>query len=138
MAKKIYGIHFAGLWVDQETRVVVNQGEGDGMYCPTRTTPDGYLVPTEYAVASSPKVATKMFLKYFDFARRKYDPTRTLVLVCEPTVVEYALNDVLTNPTLKSAVCESCMAAYYGWDEENVAIELANALQGKARYEELF
>lgn len=138
MAKKIYGLHFAGVWVDQETRVVVNGGEGDGMYCPTNETPDGYLIPAEYAIASSPKVAIKMFLKYFDYVRRKFDPTRTLILACEPTVVEYDLATVLSNPTIKNAVCECCMAEYYGWNEDNLAIELAAALQGKAKYEELF
>lgn len=136
--KKIYGFHFAGFWVDQRTRVIIGMGEDDGFYSPVLVGPDGGLVPTEYAVASGPKAARAMFFRYFDFVRKKVDPTRQLVLACEPTIVEYSLEDVLATPCVRKAVSESCMADYYGWNGDNLAAELTNAVQGKDRYVELF
>lgn len=138
MAKKIYGFHFAGLWVDQRTRVVVSQEEGEGVYSPVAESPEGYLVPTEYAIASGPKEAKKMFFKYFDYVRKQVDPIHQLVLVCEPTIVEYTLEDALNTPCVRKQLAQCCMADYYGWTEETLAGELAKALQGKDKYEELF
>jgi len=139
MAKKIYGIHFAGFWVNQITRVVCLGGDAeDDYYCPAQVSPDGYLVPAEYAIASNKSVAVRMFFKYFDYVRKKVDPTNQLVLVCEPTIIEYGLQDVLANPPIKKAILECCMASYYGWTEDNLAKELADAVNGTQRYEDLF
>lgn len=138
MAKKIYGIHFAGFWVDQSTRIVCMDGGEDDYYSPAYLSDEGYLVPAEYVVASNKSVALKMFFKYFDYIRKKADPLHQLVLVCEPTILEYDLADVLANAPIKKAVSQCCMAAYYGWDETNFAKELADAVNGTPKYEDLF
>lgn len=137
MAKKVYGIHFAGFWVNQVTRVVCMEGD-EQYYCPAQVSPEGYIVPAEYAVASNKAVAMRMFFKYFDYVRKKVDPLSQLVLLCEPTILEYEASDILANPPLKKAVAESCMAEYYGWTEETLATELANAVNGTPKYEDLF
>lgn len=139
MAKKIYGIHFAGFWVDQVTRIVRLGGETeDDYYCPAHVSDEGYLVPAEYAIASNKAVAVKMFFKYFDYVRKTVDPTSQLVLICEPTIIEYDLADVLANAPIKKAVQQCCMAEYYGWTEDNFAKELTDAVNGTPKYEDLF
>lgn len=137
MSKRIYGIHFAGLWVDQTTRVIVDNGTEGGVYCPTRTV-DGILVPAEYVVCSGPSRALSLFFKYFDWARKKVDPTHQLVLVCQPNIIEYTMDDVMSHAPLREAICESCFGQYYGWEPGNLASELGKAVNGEPKYEELF
>lgn len=135
--KKIYGIHFAGMWVNQMTRVIEDNGAEDGVYCPAHES-DGFLIPAEYVVCSGPSRVMPLFFKFFDWARKKADPTHQLVLLCEPTIIEYTLEQVMSHPQLKDAICESCFGQYYGFDSDNFASELSRAVNGVAKYEELF
>lgn len=135
--KRVYGIHFAGVWVDQATRVVSDMGGDDGVYCPAREV-NGCIIPAEYVVCSGPSRVMSLFFKYFDWARKTADPTHQLVLLCEPTIIEYTTEQIMANADLREAVCESCFGQYYGWDSGNLASELSRAVNGVAKYEELF